>query len=248
MAGIATGSALKRIFWKCTGYWNIPVKRNSKILRAVQFYSTDKNDKVQEKTALEKFQKAENEERERLSRKTKKGLKFGTWKFYIEDLVFKNLKPDEVPLSYQMCYRSGLETYANFGILTASSATALCLISAPLYLFQHGFIPITFEIAGFFIGGVAFMYSLFSVSLCVPLRIYYSEESDDFLVYLPRLIPYATRKLNIQPGHVKPPTRTSDYLPWISLQHTHTLTKQTMIIDGEKFILPMYYNKLMGYY
>ena len=68
---------------------------------------------------------------------------------------------------------------------------------------------------------------------------------------MPMPISMLNNQLNsamISNGHVKPPTRTSDYLPWISLQHTHTQTKQTMIIDGEKFILPMYYNKLMGYY
>jgi len=249
MTGISAGSALRRrISWKCTGYWDSYLKQHRQILPTIQFYSTGKNNDVKEDKYIQTFQKLESEERERLSSRLQKGISIGTWKFYVEHLVFKNLKPDIVPLSYRMCYRSGLETYANFGILTAALATAVFSIGVPFYLFNQGIAPIPFEIAGFFLGGVVFTYSLFSVSLQVPLRIYYSEKSDDFLVYMPRFIPYATRKLNIQPGHVKPPAGTSDYLPWINLQHTHTQTKQKMLIDGEKFILPMYYNKLMGYH
>lgn len=45
------------------------------------------------------------------------GYKIGKWRFYLESFVFKNLRPDIVPPGYRMCYRSGLETYANFGIL-----------------------------------------------------------------------------------------------------------------------------------
>lgn len=248
MAGITAGSALRRISWKCTGYWDISSKQNTKIFPALKFYSTGKNGDVKEKNYIQRFQKLESEQRESLSSRLQKGINIGTWKFYVQDLVLKNLKPDIVPLSYRMCYRSGLETYANFGILTAALTSVFLSIAVPFYLFHQGSTPIPFEVAGFFFGGVICTYSLFSVSCQVPLRIYYSEECDDFLVYMPKYIPYATKKLNIQPGHVKPPTGTSDYLPWINLQHTHTQTKQKMLIDGEKFILPMYYNKLMGYH
>jgi hypothetical protein len=248
MAGITAGSALRRISWKCTGYWDIFSKQNTKIFPALKFYSTGKNGDVKEKNYIQRFQKLESEQRESLSSRLQKGINIGTWKFYVQDLVLKNLKPDIVPLSYRMCYRSGLETYANFGILTAALTSVFLSIAVPFYLFHQGSTPIPFEVAGFFFGGVICTFSLFSVSRQVPLRIYYSEECDDFLVYMPKYIPYAAKKLNIQPGHVKPPTGTSDYLPWINLQHTHTQTKQKMLIDGEKFILPMYYNKLMGYH
>ena len=48
--------------------------------------------------------------------------KKSNWKFYPNDLVFKNLKPDSVPQHYKMVYRSSVETITNMSILVNSTA------------------------------------------------------------------------------------------------------------------------------
>lgn len=233
---------VKLVSWRATEFLNVSLKQG-KMVRVLQFYSTSKNTgKKDVDSSL-----AGNEKRKTLLDRLGNGLNLGTWKFYMQDLVFKNLKPDIVPLSYKMCYRSGLETYANLAITTAVSA-ATCISAGLVYqLLQVDSAPLTEEIIGFGIAGVVSIIALMIVSLRVPLRIYYSPKSDDFLVFMPRFIPYATRKLCIQPGQLAPPTSTSGFLPWINIQHIHTESKQKILIDGDKFILPMYYNKLMGY-
>ncbi len=231
MIAIIPASVTKRM-WKCIGFWNISV-RQGKLLRLVRCYSTDKRDHTPEKKTI--LQKLEG------------GFQFGKWKFYAQELVFKNLQPDSVPSSYKMCYRSGLETYANVAILVAASAAIGIPAFVSYQLLQMNVGIDTQELAAFLTVGIASIIATYTLSLRVPLRIYYSAKCDDFLVYFPHLIPYATKRINIQPGHVLPPTSSSGYFPWVNIQHIHTQTNQKMLIDGDKFILPMYYNKLMGY-
>lgn len=207
-----------------------------------EFYSTnkekDKQDEYLENDPLRRFKKDPD------------GIvfKFGKWKFYLNDFIFKNLEPDKVHPSYKMCYRSGLETYANFAILTAACTALVVPTSIAYGLAYYGdFISITLEMLAAVFGSALSSVALYFISLKVPLRIYYSATNDNFLVVLPRVIPYATRMICILPGHVEPPKGSSQYAPWINLQHIHTQTKQKMLIDDGKFILPMYYNKLMGY-
>ena len=53
-------------------------------------------------------------------KKLDEGFQFGNWKFYPESFVFQNLRPDILPKSYQMCFRSSLETFANLSICGAA--------------------------------------------------------------------------------------------------------------------------------
>lgn len=177
----------------------------------------------------------------------KNGMTFGNWKFYIESLVFKKLRPDVVSSSYKMCYRSELETYANFCILTTAVGTITLSLGLGYSCF-YGFVADDIsELLVFSVFAITSIIAICRVSLQVPLRIYYSSDIDNFLVFVPTLVPYATKKIFIQPGDVLPPTKSSAYLPWVNLQHTHKQSNQKMLIDGEKFILPMYYNRMMGY-
>ena len=57
------------------------------------------------------------------------GLKMGNWRLYLADFMVKNMKPDIVPPGYRMCYRSGLETYANFSMLGAGVIVRLHYIN-----------------------------------------------------------------------------------------------------------------------
>lgn len=235
-------SGVKQVSCKRTVVFSVSLKEGT-TARAQRFYSTSKNaDNRDANSSL-----VGNEQNKALLDRLKRGLSFGTWKFYMQDLVFKNLKPDTVPPSYKMCYRSELETYANLAITTAVSAATFMSAGLVYQLLQINPSPITEEVIGFAIVGLASVVALMNVSRRVPLRIYYSSEHDDFLVFMPRLIPFATRKLTIQPGQITPPARISGIFPWINLEHIHTKSLQKMIIDGHKFILPVYYNKLMGY-
>lgn len=232
MTGIISRFSFNQLTWKCSKKCFCP--KQESLLRSIRPYSIKKDDvPAKKKTLLEVIQD---------------GIAFGNWKFYAENLTFKNLRPDVVPPSYKMCYRSGLETYANFALLVAGG-TAVILPGLVGYgLYQGLVLPADMqETVSFTIVATISMIALWSISLRVPLRIYYSSKSDNFMVFFPRLIPWTSRKIIIQPGHVTPPTKSSNYLPWVNLQHTHTESKRKMLIDGEKFILPMYYNKLMGY-
>ena len=228
MVGIALAAGTCRI----SNRFGIVAMRQKKS-HLERFYSTEKNNNIQEKKTI--LQRLEE------------GFRFGKWKFYAQELVFKNLQPDSVPSAYKMCYRSDLETYANFAILTASATTVALPTLLSYQIFMDAAVADIHELAAFVTAAVAFTIALYTISMRVPMRIYYSAKCDDFLVYFPRLVPYTTRKMQILPGHVIPPTSSSIYLPWIDIQHIHTQTKQKMLINGDKFILPMYYNKLMGY-
>lgn len=173
---------------------------------------------------------------------------FGTnWKLYVEDFVIKNLRPDIVPKSYKMCYRSGLETYANFSITGAfvlSLATPLIfwnLIERELSTYSNS------EIGILTFGSLATIVSIYFICLKVPVRMYYSEEVNNFLVVMPRLLPYTTTRITVKPGQLLPPSGQSSYFPWVNLAYTHTTTKKKIIISEDYFELPMYYKKLMGY-
>ena len=64
---------------------------------------------------------------------------FGSnWKLYAVDFVIKNLQPDIVPKTYKMCYRSGLETYANFSITGA----AVLSLATPLIILKKNYLCI----------------------------------------------------------------------------------------------------------
>ena len=176
------------------------------------------------------------------------GLK--NWKLYPTEFLLKNLRPDKVPPSYRMCYRSGLETYANFCILLGSFTTVLYPPGLLYLLFQANTVEtaVNLEVAILSVGLFVSIFAMYFFSLKVPLRIYYSVESNDFILFLPKLIPYATKMIVVKPGQVLPPTKSSKYLPWQNIEYTHKETKQKMWIVDEKFVLPMYYNKFMGYW
>jgi len=166
------------------------------------------------------------------------------WKFYPNDLVMKNLKPDPVPKHYKMIYRSSIETITNMGILVNGTA----VLGFPTFLFTTSS-DLT-EMASLESGlGVFALFSyvaiLYVAALQVPLRMYYSSENKDFLVKMPHLIPYQTRTLTMQSGTVAPP-KSSRWKPWVSFQYTHIPSNTKLILLKDSFEIPMYYWKLLS--
>jgi len=118
------------------------------------------------------------------------------WKFYPNDLVMKNLKPDPVPKHYKMIYRSSIETITNMGILvngtavlgfptflftTSSDLTEMASLES-INLAHYDNTDITINFSILILGGLG-VFALFSyvailyvAALQVPLRMYYSSE------------------------------------------------------------------------
>ena len=96
---------------------------------------------------------------------------FGSnWKLYAVDFVIKNLQPDIVPKTYKMCYRSGLETYANFSITGA----AVLSLATPLiiwnYIEKELSMYSNLESGIITLGSLASIVSIYYICLMVPLR------------------------------------------------------------------------------
>lgn len=173
-------------------------------------------------------------------------MKNSKWKIYPGYFLIKNLRPDKVPSTYRMVYRSELETYANLAILGAGATTVLGPVAACIYLLQEEMTIFRFaEFSIFTLATSLTVASMYYVSLKVPLRIYYSGESDDYLAYVPSTVPYKTHKLVLRPGELLPPSETSQYKPWVGIQHTHLPTGRKLLLSGENFTIPIYYNKLL---
>lgn len=81
-----------------------------------------------------------------------------------------------------------------------------------------------------------------------PLRIYYSEVEDNFILVFVGTHPLAVRHLKVPPGGVKPkpPGKIiAAILPWSEL--LYSTPTQTVYLNDHHFRYPVYYNKLLGY-
>lgn len=173
-------------------------------------------------------------------------LKNSKWRVFPQYFVIKNLRPDKVPSAYKMVYRSELETFANFGMLGAGIFTAAIPVGIYAHLVQEELTTFRMaELSIFCLGSALTIAAIYFLCTKVPLRIYYAHESDDFLIFVPSIVPYKTLKLPTKPGELLPPMNASEYLPWVAIEHTHLPTGQKLLLNGEKFATPMYYNKLL---
>merc|ERR1712071_410231 len=165
------------------------------------------------------------------------------WKIYPSDFVIKNLKPDKVPKDYQMVYRSSVETIANFCIL--GNGLAL-LVSSAVVITENSRLLEVATLSNV-LGGIGLLGSialLYFVSLRIPMRMYYSSQNNDYLVKMPRLFPYRTWSMMLQPGTVLPP-ESSRMKPWVAWQYTHAPSKAKLIIFEDSFSVPVYHKKLL---
>jgi len=68
-----------------------------------------------------------------------------------------------------------------------------------------------------------------------------------FLVIMPKLLPYSTKSVILNPGTVKPVSPpTGHMLPWKLLEHYSEDLNTKLIILEDSFSLPIYYARLIG--
>lgn len=97
---------------------------------------------------------------------------------------------------------------------------------------------------------VNFMICLGILRVCTlyPLRIYYSEVEDSFVVIFVGAHPLAVRHVKILPGDVKPSPPgpvAKVVVPWS--YNLYTTPTQNIYLNTEHFKYPFYYNKMLGY-
>lgn len=161
---------------------------------------------------------------------------------------------DNIDSHYDLVYTSSSILYVKLGyhggqIVLAGLGILMCLTAFNVISFPLNFVATSpLEVFVFVALNALIGFGILRVSWQYPLRIYYSELEDQFIAVFIGIHPYVTRPLKIQPGEVQPlsPSKlTKEILPWA--QQLYVLPSQKLFLNVNRFILPMYYNKLLGY-
>ena len=101
------------------------------------------------------------------------------------------------------------------------------------------------ESLGMVSGVYGSMAILYAICWRCPQRMYYSEVKKHFLVIMPRLLPYSTKSVILNPGTVKPLAPPEGHvLPWKLLEHYSEDLNTKLIVLESSFSLPIYYARL----
>ncbi|XP_013774607.1 uncharacterized protein LOC106459526 isoform X2 [Limulus polyphemus] len=151
---------------------------------------------------------------------------------------------------YDLVYISPATSYIFMGQLVASGLTTF-------FLLIKGFEITNFETAFLFtdylentteltIACTAFVLlnlSVFAIIQKYPIRIYFNEEKEEFIIILFKILPFLTHKIKCQSGdmeHINSSSHTQ-------FTGGYKLGKRKLIITPEYFKYPIYYNILLGY-
>jgi hypothetical protein len=101
------------------------------------------------------------------------------------------------------------------------------------------------ESLGMVSGVYGSMAILYAICCRCPQRMYYSDVKKNFLVIMPKLLPYSTKSVILKPGTVKPLAPPEGHvLPWKLLEHYSEDLNTKLIILESSFSLPIYYARL----
>lgn len=157
---------------------------------------------------------------------------------------FRPSRRHKSPPGCELVYQSTLEAYINWSLLAGGFSLAALPAVAIIRWDDRNDVE--------YWAGLTFLVStsaiLFHVSLRCPLRMYRSMETGHYVAMLPRLVPLLTRPMHLEPGSVKPPARTDSNVPWKNLEHLHVPTGKKLVLVDSSFALPVYYNRLLGYW
>lgn len=161
---------------------------------------------------------------------------------------------DKVETHFNLVYNAVSTTYIQLGYGGVQSVAGVFCVGLAAALFNA---PLTdfsviqeqpIEIAVFLTVNMIICLGILRICYWYPLRIYYSEVEDQFVAVFVGHHPLAVRHVKIQPGEVKPlvPGRiTGALFSWT--HHLYSSPAQTIHLNAHHFVLPFYYNKLLGY-
>lgn len=174
----------------------------------------------------------------------------------VKDLISsKNPKlQDNVGVHYNLVYKSDTASYLQMGLggVQAVVGMFVCTLGVMACGFQPPNIQLLLDTpvyAGIFVVmNMIICIGILRVTSTHPMRIYYSEDEDQFIAVFVGKHPLDVRLMNIQPGEVKPhivPSLVEKVVPWST--GMCTTPTQKIYLNEYNFKYPVYYNKLLGY-
>ena len=174
-----------------------------------------------------------------------------------EPLSRKLRVSDGVPASYSLVYRTSVENYLEPSKYIGLGAAVLSLGLTPYLIMQTSqtgvmgienyTISTNHEMWGFWLILILHTLACSRKSYCTPLRVYYSEDQDNFLFSFNHWInPFKRSVVSVGPGDLDHVPKMSD--PWKLNPWRHRLTpqKRNIYLISHWFAKPYFYKKLLG--
>ncbi|XP_076357980.1 uncharacterized protein LOC143250817 [Tachypleus tridentatus] len=151
---------------------------------------------------------------------------------------------------YDLVYISPSTSYIFWGQLVASSLMTFFVLIKGFHItnFEADFLFFSYleNTTELNIACGAFVFlnlSIFAIAQKYPIRIYFNENKEEFIIIIFNILPFLTHKIKCQSG---------DVVHISSSSHTqftggYKLGKRKLIITPEHFRYPVYYNILLGY-
>jgi len=167
-------------------------------------------------------------------------------------------KKDGVPSDYEIIYRMGLESYIEPTKYIGFAAGLSSILLFPYVLLNRdqlaevGFlskfaIDSGWEIIGLWSFLLFHSIACLSVAQKVPIRMYFSKQSDDFIIVKNNLyLPWRPSRLTVKSGDVVHVEKETDIFQVNNFRHAIVSTGKLMYMGSNYFKTPFYYRKLLG--
>lgn len=173
-------------------------------------------------------------------------------KFFRRKSGEQNRLSDGLDESYKMVYRGDTNTYLQCLLgtvqFTAVAGTGGVIASTAGLTDTSDLLPLH-EMIGFSLVYVLIVYCTFYFAKAYPLRMYYSESKNKFCIVRFNNNPITIRKLEVAPGEAKHLPKS--YLSQNILPYYQDMCmiagKHKILLIESNFIMPKYYNMLLGY-
>eukprot|EP00092_Neocalanus_flemingeri_P035923 GFUD01039114.1.p1 GENE.GFUD01039114.1~~GFUD01039114.1.p1 ORF type:complete len:239 (+),score=17.88 GFUD01039114.1:48-764(+) len=170
----------------------------------------------------------------------------------------KLTKKDGVPSDYQLVYRLGMESYIEPTKYLAFISGITTLVILPLLVLNQDQLP-SYEFMGnlsissgwesYMMLGVILNHALAGLYIAhkVPLRMYFSEESNNFIIVMNHfLLPWKKSLLTVEGGDVTQLVKDRDIWQMNNFRHCFLSSKRVFYMGHNYFMTGFYYKKLLG--
>lgn len=163
---------------------------------------------------------------------------------------------DEMPPDYEIVYKGNLSNYIYFGRISCCILTTAVVVSAGMGTFhpyQELFLGSEYwhiqswECMSFCAMAFLHLLSIHYVVERHPLRIYYSDKRDNFVIVFSHFLPWKVKKMDCASGGMDK-ARPAFIDKWIGSGGYIIENKNKMFLHQRSFSNVYFYRKLMGFY
>ena len=184
----------------------------------------------------------------------------GSWDYLQKRRPMSSLKlqkKDGVPEDYKMIYRMGIESYIEptgyigFGASIVSVGLLPWILMNQNHLVGMPFIgnlPLSGTWEAVIIWGFIVNHALagYYVGYKVPIRMYFSEKSDNFIIVMNHFLPWKKSLFTVESGDVEPQFKRRDIYHMNNYRHVIQSKGRRLYLGYNYFLNGFYYKKLLG--